>query len=369
MERSNRKFKLIVVVLVLLVCFFFSVFLSRYTYDTDFPAFYYAASTILDRNTPYISVYDIDTDNRYSIPEVTDFHTPPFIYSIPAAFIIAPLGLMPYFEAKAAMIFINIMMYLAAITIILKMGGVSGRWFTYPLALLCLWWPFIQTLRHGQVNGILLFLIALAVLAATKNHPILCGIFLAMASLFKLFPIAIAMVLGIKNWRVFTSCIVAFAVSFIIPGSLEWFQGIKNIYGGNYAPIFLWLKQFGLVWYWVYAAIIAGFSAFIVYRAKSVDYPLFASFAIPTALLTMPIIQYNHLTLLAFSYSHIIVTTKRYRYLMLTAIIFSFILINISWFFFNLFFLKIIVSFGLFVFWGAFAHDLLTSSSLDGHNI
>ncbi len=223
-------------------------------------------------------------------------------------------------------------------------------------------------MRYGQVNGILLFLIALAVLAATKNHPTLCGILLAIASLFKLFPIAIAMVLGIKNWRIFASCIVAFCVSFLIPGSLKWFQGIKNIHGGLSAPMYFWLKQFGLAWFWVYAAIIAGFSAFIIYRAKSTNYPLFTSFAIPTALLTMPIMEYNHLTLLAFSYSYIIVTTKRSSYLMLTAIIFSFILINISRFFFSLLYLKIIV-FGLFVFWGAFAHDLLTSPSTDGQNI
>ncbi len=139
MKRSNRKFKLIVGVLVFLFCFYFSVFLSHYTYNTDFTAFYYAASTILDPNTPNISVYDIDTDNKYSIPKVTEIHAPAFIYSMPAAYIIAPLALMPYFKAKAAMIFINILMYLAAITIILKMGGASGRWFAYPLALLCLW--------------------------------------------------------------------------------------------------------------------------------------------------------------------------------------------------------------------------------------
>jgi hypothetical protein len=163
MEKSNRKFKLIVSVIILLVSFCFSVFLSHYTYNTDFGVYYYAASTILDPNTPNISVYDIDTANKYSIPEAIE--NAGFPYSMPAAYIMAPLALIPYFKAKAAMIFINILMYLSAIIIALKMGRASGRWFAYPLALLCLWWPFIQNMRQGQVNGILLFLIALAVLA------------------------------------------------------------------------------------------------------------------------------------------------------------------------------------------------------------
>lgn len=369
MEKSNRKFKLIFSVVVLLVCFYFSVFLSHYTYNTDFGVYYYAASTILDPNTPNISVYDIDTANKYSIPEATQLHGFTFIYSMPVAYIMAPLALIPYFKAKAAMIFINILMYLSAITIALKMGRASGRWFAYPLALLCLWWPFIQNMRQGQVNGILLFLIALAVFAATKNRPTICGIFLAIAALFKLFPIAIAMLLGIKNWRIFASCIVTFGISFLIPGSLKWFQAISNSYGGSYAPIYLWLKQIGLVWFWVYAAAIAGFSALVVYRAKDANYPLLTSFAIPAVFLTMPIMQYYHLTLLAFSYSYIIVITKKSNRLLLISIILSFILINTSFFFSNLLVLNIIVSFSLFVFWAALAYNLSAASSVGGLNV
>ena len=369
MEKSNRKSKLIVGLLVLLVCFNFSVFLSHYTYNTDFQAYYYAARTILDPNTPNISVYDIDTANKYSIPEASEIHAFAFIYSMPVAYIISPLALMTYFKAKSAMIFINILMYLAAIAIALRLGGASRRWFAYPLALLCLWWPFIQNMRQGQVNGILLFLIALAVLAATKNRPTICGIFLAIAALFKLFPIAIAMVLGIKNWRIFASCIFAFGVSFLIPGSLKWFQAISNIYGGAYAPVYLWLKQISLVWFWVYAATIAGVSALVVYRAKDANYPLLTSFAIPAVFLTMPIMEYDHLTLLAFSYSYIIVTTKRSSHLLLISTILSFILISTSFFFFTSLVLNIIVSFSLFVFWATLAYNLSATPSAQGLDV
>jgi hypothetical protein len=366
MEKSIRKFKLIFTAVVIIVCFYFSVFLSRYTYYTDFAVFYYAASTILDPNTPNISVYDIDTTNKYSIPEATQSHGFTFIYSMPVAYIIAPLALMPYFKAKAVMIFINILMYLGAIAIVLKMGSASGRWFAYPLALLCLWWPFIQNMRQGQVNGILFFLIAIAVFAAIKNRPTICGVFLAIAALFKLFPIAIAMLLGVKNWRIFASCIVAFSVSFLIPGSLKWFQAMSNIYGGAYAPIYLWLKQIGLVWFLFYAATIAGFSALVAYRAKGADYPLLTSFAIPAVFLTMPIMEYYHLTLLAFYYSYIIVTTKKSNHLLIASVIISFILINISFFFFNVLGRNIIVSLSLVVFWIALAYNLSSVPSVEG---
>ncbi len=372
MEKNNRKFKLIFIVIILLVCFCLSVFLSYYTYNTDFTAYYYAASTILDSNTPNVSVYDIDIINRYSIPEATEFHGFSFLSSMPVAYIIAPLALMPYFKAKSVMIFINILMYLGAITITLKMGGASGRWFSYPLAILCLWWPFIHSMRHGQLNGIILCLIAIAVFTATKNHPTICGIFLAVAALFKLFPIAIAMLLGVKNWRIFASCIVAFSVSFIIPGSLKWFQAMSNNlprFNFIYTPLYLWLKQFGFGWYWIYAATIAGFSAILVYRSKNANYPLIASFAIPSVFLVMPLIEYTHLTLLAFSYSYIIVTTKRSSHLLIASIILSFILINTSFFFFNLLVLNIILPFSLFVFWAPLAYNLSTAPSVKGLDI
>jgi len=367
MGKSNRKFKLIFSVVVLLVCFYFSVFLSHYTYNTDFGLYYSTAKKILDSNTPNTSIYDIDTVDKYSIPEAIENAS--FPYSMPAAYIMAPLALMPYFKAKSVLIFINILMYLAAIAIALRLGGASGRWFAYPLALLCLWWPFIQNMRQGQVNGILLFLIALAVLAATKNRPTICGIFLAIAALFKLFPIAIAMMLGIKNWRIFASCLFVFVISFLIPGSPKWFQAISNIYGGAYSPIYLWFKQVSLVWFWVYAATIAGSSALIVYRAEDTSYPILTSFAIPAVFLTMPIMEYNHLTLLAFSYSYIIVTTKMPNHLPITSTILAFILISTSFFFLKLLFLKIIVSFGLFLLWAPLAYNLFAAPSASGQNL
>lgn len=367
MERGKIKFKLevsIISLMVLLVCLYISIFLAHYTYNTDFPLYYSTAKKILDSNTPNIEIYNIDTANKYSIPE--DMEIASFPYSMPAAYIISPLALIPYFKAKSAMIFINILMYLAAITIALQLGGLSDQWFAYTLAILCLWPPFIQNMRLGQINAIILFLIAVGVFAAAKNRPILCGIFLAIASLFKLFPIGIAMLLGIKNRRIFASCLLAFVISFLIPGSPKWIEAISSYprYYNHYNPIYLWLKQFGFIWFWIYAATIAGFSAFIAYRARSKNYLILTSFAIPSVLLTMPIIEYAHFTLLMFSYAYLIASARRSNRLLLTTIFISLIIISISFFFPKLslpvYMIKSFRLLGLFLLWAALLYNLIS---------
>ena len=355
------KFKLILTVTVILLCFCFSVFLSHYTYHSDFAVFYSTANTILDPNRPHTSVYEIDTTNRYSMPEAMgENHV--FAYSIPAAYSMTPLALLSYYKAKSAMIFINMLLYLGGIIIALRMGGASGRWFTYPLALLCLWPPFIQNLRQGQVNAILFFLIAIAVLAATKNRPYFCGIFLAIAALFKLFPIAVAMVLGIKNWRIFVICMAVFILSFLIPGSLKWFEAIGKIYPG-YSPIYVWLKQYNLILFGVYVVAIAGTTALAAYRVKDVDYPILASVAIPAVFLTMPIIEYNHFTLLSFSYAYLFAFLQTSNRLLLMSISLSLILIGAPFFIVTPMHLKFFALSGLFVFWAALVGYLFVSPS------
>jgi hypothetical protein len=358
------KSELIATIIILFFCFCFSVFLSHYTINTDFAQYYSVANKIFDSNAPNISVYDIDTANKYLIPEATEFHG--FPYSMFAAYIMAPLALIPYFKAKAAMIFINILMYLAAIAIVLRLAGASGRWFVYPFALFCLWPPFIENMRQGQINAMLLFLIAFAAFAATKNRPNWCGFFLAIAALFKVFPLAIAMVLGIKNWRIFSSCLIAFVISFFIPGSLKWFQAISNNlarYNFLYNPIYSWLQQFSPVWFWVYAFTIASCSALVAYRARDANYPILTSFAIHAVLLIIPIIEYAHLTLLALPYAYIIVSSKRSNRMLRTIVFLSLIMLSIPFFPVKLFLFKIIAPqvlmlLGLFVVWAALAENL-----------
>jgi hypothetical protein len=287
-------------VLVLLACVLFSalsVGISYRFYATDFPLYYYAASTIVDENAPREAVYEIDYNNKYNIPEIRPSYLN-FMYSISAAYLLAPLALMPYYIAKSVMIYLNICLYLGGVLIALRHQSDSYRGFIYPLAFSVFWLPFITTLAAGQINGLLVFLVSAAVFSATKNKPVLCGLLLGVAALFKLFPVAIAMVLGVRDWRIFVACILLVLSSFLVPGSWEWFRAIGNIYLGPFKDNSFWVSTFGALGYVCYASVFAMSSAFIVFRSRHTNYYLMASFAIPTTFLVMPSFLYYHLALL-----------------------------------------------------------------------
>ena len=100
--------KLVIAAVALVISILVSALFSYKTYSTDFPCFYYVASTILDPQASNEDIYRYteDTENRYSIPEKKEVKDT-LLYSVPAAYLLAPLGLMPYYMAKATMIFLN----------------------------------------------------------------------------------------------------------------------------------------------------------------------------------------------------------------------------------------------------------------------
>jgi hypothetical protein len=192
--------------------------------------------------------------------------------------------------------------------------------------------PFVSSQVWIQSNAILTFLIALAMLAAVKEYPYIAGCLIGIASLFKLFPLAFAMVLGLKNWRISVACILLFLVSFFIPGSLNWFSAIKEVHTLNkspfYTPLYIWLNQIAPVCYYSFAVIIIGVTALLAYRNRNADYSLLISFAVPAAFLISPIVNYHHLTILVLPYAYILTSIKTYNRWFLAATITSFLLIN-----------------------------------------
>jgi hypothetical protein len=306
------KGKIVLCGLAIVFTLIISVLCARmYHYGTDFPVFYRAAAIILDPSTPNGSVYSTVGIDKYALPEQTESNA--YIYSMAAAYILAPLALMPYFVAKASLIFVNIIAYFFAVTIVMRLVGASGRWFLYPLALSFIWLPFDENLIFGQINAILLLLVTLAVLAAFRKRPALAGVLLALAALFKIFPLAIAMVLGLKNWRILAACAVTFGMSFLIPGSGQWLAAMANIYSGGYTDIYQYFSQFGPIWFWLYAGTLGGLTALITYHSKSADYPLVASLAIPAALLAMPIVEFYHFTMLIFPFIYLLAICKTHK--------------------------------------------------------
>lgn len=340
-----------------------SIWLARFTIGSDFPVFYNAASKIIDPTISNSAIYNVDIVNKY-MPEQLRLNA--FIYSMPVAYILSPLALLPYYTAKSLMIFISIICYLFAIVIILRLNRATDRWFLYPLLLSCLWLPFIHDLRSTQVNCIIFLLVSIASLFATKERAYLCGSLLSFAALFKLFPLAIAMVLGLKNWRIFASFAFVFAASFLIPRSTGWYTAIGNIYQADLMPLYLFTSKFSIVWFGLYVIFVSGLTALIAYRTIITDYPLLISFAIPAVFLTMPILEYYHLTLLIFSYVYLLTSKYKNDRLLIISVIISFVMISVAFFYSRAsihfiespFLSKSLVTIGLVSLWGVLALKL-----------
>jgi len=342
--------KVILIALAIIALVSISVFLSYYTVGTDFAVFYQVGNIINSSKGHNELVYN---------------HTD-FVYSVAVAYLFGFFALLPYHVAKAVFILINCVMYLAAIAMILRFNKASGRWFAYPLAFSCLWLPFIQDIRLANLDCILLFLVTLSALSAEKKQPTLSGFLLGIASVFKLFPIAIGMVMGLKNWRIFAVCILTIGASLFTPGSLKWISGLS--FATNWEPGFtlpyLLLSHINIVYFIFYVSVIAGMTAWMCYRSRrEANYLLLVAFAIPAVFLTMNMLEYQHLTLLAFSFVYLLTSSHKSNRLLLAGIILSFLMIS------SFFFLGIVnnhfiidsvyqsktalISFGLFVLWFA----------------
>jgi len=292
--------KLLSFSITILVLGYFFYQISTYLEETDFPVFYCAAKIAMDPATPTAKIYDTSTLMGCKFPELLNqeqrngLH---FIYSIPAAQLLTPLGLLPYFHAKTLIIILNIVCYLAAIHQLLKSISSNSclvKPFRYCM-LASLWLPFQFDIRFAQINSILFLAITVATAKASKK-PFLSGFLFGIASLFKLFPLGIALLIGLKNWRVAVTCISTLIISLTLTDSWIWFAKISNISRAGSTPIHL-LLDFNFYFYITYTCIIIGITTSIAYL-KSSDDTYITGFAITSLFIIIPIVEYYHLVLL-----------------------------------------------------------------------
>lgn len=292
-----------ILIFYLFAFFLFSLYIANFTWNTDFPVFYSTAKTVLTEGIIDNSIYEIDYNNRHEIPEPNKDLT--FIYSKAAALCLAPIGLLPYYYAKAVMIYLNILAFMGGTFFILQLSNITGRKFFYLWCASFFWLPFIQVIRFGQVDGLIFFLITGALWFAQHQRPYLAGALIGGAMLFKIFPLALAMVFGLKNRRILEACLLVFGLSLLIPGALDWFFAIPGIYHRAYSIIYTTLKLQGLWLYALYCLTLGGAIAFLTYRYKSIDYIGITALSLPVIYLTMPIVEYYHLTSLIISIIYI----------------------------------------------------------------
>jgi hypothetical protein len=271
---------------------------------SDFSTFWHAGHIALDSSVPNAIIYSDDYFCLYSKYDTTE-KPMPFVYSIASAYFFSFLTLFNYMTAKLIMNILNIVFYLAAIIMLLRFFKASHKEYLFGLTVALLFTPFLSNQHWIASDAILLFFIVLGVIFAA-SRPYLSGVFFGAAALFKIFPIAVALVLGLKNWRISLGCAVTFGIAMLIPGSLDWFSAIGHV-SRIYSPIYKYLSDINIYYFLAYACLIVAITAVVSLRAASnADFSLLASFAVPSAFLIMPVVEYHFLTLLILPYLYIL---------------------------------------------------------------
>ncbi|MEA1946985.1 MAG: glycosyltransferase family 87 protein [Thermodesulfobacteriota bacterium] len=307
---------------------FGSIKSAKISPTADFAAFYCAGRIVLDPTISNDAVYDQEKMGTVGLKYDIKRRPALYLYSIAATYIFLPFTLFPYGISKIVFNVFNVIIYLSAVAIALRLGGTSGARFIGLMALLLVWAPFFYNQYWLQSNTIVLFVVALGVLLAVRNRPILSGVSFGVATLIKIFPFAIAMILGIKNWRIFAACTAALIASFLLPGSLGWLSAIRNANHANYSEIYRYITMFGVVWLVLYVVFISGITAVVAYQARYLAYTILASFSIPAALLVSPVVGGYYLVLLAFSIAYFIAISSMLPWLLRAIVFTCFFLIN-----------------------------------------
>ena len=285
--------------LFFLMAFLYCVILPAYSTevsDNDFSILYYAARVITSADHSPADVYAYHAPGVYGTEN--DY---PYTYSVLAAHLVSPLALMPFRAAKLLWSVLVVLFYFAAYFLSLRIIQPPARYERLLVLIAPLWIPFLVEARQTQSDSLMFLLVVLAVLAAVRGSPYFSGSLLALAALFKLWPIAVAMVFGLKNWRVFVACMVVFGASFLVPGSPAWFGSLLHTSATLprpelYSPVLILLKG----WFWLYLAVIPAVTALLVWRYPETDYPLMLSISLAAVFLIMPVNEYFHYVPLIF---------------------------------------------------------------------
>jgi hypothetical protein len=296
--RACRSAVWALIVIVLSVAF--AYWESRHTNRSDFPVFYNAATYYLNKSGGISGIYDKWISLEYHLPEQANRGK--FMHSPTALILLSPLGYLKYYTAKTVLASLSILSYLISVHLIITHLKLQGRWFTYSFFLSIIWPPFLIDIMFNQINAILLLLLVLAVCANKNGRSISCGLLIGIAAWFKLFPMGIAMALGIKNWRVVASCLLIFILPLMFPESIKWFSAMQTINPSSVSPAYHFLSSINPALFLIYSSAIVLVTAFIIFKEKAGDNLKIFAYSLPAIFLAAPAFELYHFTLLIISY-------------------------------------------------------------------
>ena len=206
----------------------------------DFYAYYLASESIARGSNPY----EVSTSQRDALARelgLTHWQTP---YRYPPHTAVMLLALRPLGPRGAAMLwgFINGAALIAGAYLL---GGIgSRRWgHVATMTMLLFWYPAWDSLRSGQISGIMFLLLVLALLAYLKGREGWAGSSLALATVLKVFPVLLVLyVAWRRRWTSTLASLAVIAASFLL---CVPFAGVATV--SSYPAHAIALSEPGLV--------------------------------------------------------------------------------------------------------------------------
>jgi hypothetical protein len=127
--------------------------------DNDFFTFWLAGHLVSQGGSPYDTTQWVAGYHQFEIGIVPNLA---FLYPLPLALLLAPLGLLPFHTAYIVWVTLIQLMILTSLAVLLSMdANPRAKLFFIPLlAGIVLFRPTILTLTQGQVSGLFLFALA-----------------------------------------------------------------------------------------------------------------------------------------------------------------------------------------------------------------
>jgi hypothetical protein len=162
----------------------------------DFKAYYIAADMLRQGK----DFYDVEQQSREVLARGLPLNESFYIYPPLLAILFVPLTILPMNTAAQVWFFLNVTLYGASLLVLCKAVDLGRRSRNLPLlwTLAFLFPPALYTIYKGQVNILLLLLLALTCWLYTKGSQRLAGAALGVAIMVKIVPI---LLLPYFAWR------------------------------------------------------------------------------------------------------------------------------------------------------------------------
>ena len=229
---------------ILLICLGTGMYVQRngveavLGHGNDFAHLYLGALAVQREKNPYDGVVMRQLASLCGIKRMN-----PYVYPPLTAVLFMPFAQLGYRQAQLTWFLINHLLLILSLWLLLRMWDSQDRWLAWGggAIVLASFYRITRTLTAGQLNILLLFLIALAFELERRGLRIPAGLVMGAAAVIKVYPaLFILYYIGKGNWKAFTAMLLAvivlLAFSVILTGleaSLDYFHVIREMRYGS----------------------------------------------------------------------------------------------------------------------------------------